>query len=473
MWDGPEGALSGNEMTSTTYMINEEPESGAAPHPEEDYLREFGLEDDGSSLSEVVLDDRRYAAHLQAASSQAARSITGSQLAPEAPPGLGRLSGSSVVNPIGPDDSYVLHYEGNLNGFIQYENGDIRCHDCDILLPNMTQFRRHVKGDMHVGPTCCGYKIDSQSRQNQEWAKIKLIKREGAAAYEPTYGRKRDDDIKEYLASWSTQSIENFLLSRRERDAHLQSIADGSAAHLSYHNEVKRAYENFSEEDIDAMRLAEREHREGYYPSSSSSSQNLPEQTFTYQHSTGSRTKLLDRNSMLVDLGSLINVVGANTAREFKDTARKAGYETNIEKRSHRLNVNGVGKGSAPCDLQGTFPIAVQYKEQPTQLDHYKGNIAEGSGANLPAIMGSRSMQDKDAVLLLRQGSEVMAFPGPGGYKIEWSPGTKLLPMKPAPSGHLVIPCDNFSTLPNPARVQEQMSFHTDHTKDPNVEWVS
>ena len=446
MWDGPEGALSGNEMTSTTYMINEEPESGAAPH-------------------------------LQAATSQAARSIrdgaTGSQPVPEPPPGLERLSGSSVVNPIGPDDPYVLHYEGNLNGFIQYENGDIRCHDCDLLLPNMTQFRRHVKGDMHRGPTCCGYKIDSQSRQEE--AKIKLTRREGAAAYEPTYGRKRDDDIKEYLASWSTQSIENFLLSRRERDAHLQSIADGSAAHLSYHNEAKRAYENFSEEDINALVLAERQYGEGYYPSSSSSSHNLPEETFTYQHSQtpGSRTKLMDRNSMLVDLGSLINVVGANTAKDFKNTARKAGYETTVEKRSNRLNVNGVGKGSAPCDTQGTFPIAVQYKEQPTQLDSYKANIAEGSGANLPAILGSRSMQDKDAVLLLRQGSEVMAFPGPGGYKIEWSPGTKLLPMKPAPSGHLVIPCDNFSTLPNPARVQEQMSFHTDHTKDPNVEWVS
>ena len=47
-------------------------------------------------------------------------------------------------------------------------------------------------------------------------------------------------------------------------------------------------------------------------------------------------------------------------------------------------------------------------------------------------------MQEKDSVLILRKGKEMIAFPGPGGYKIEWSLGTKLLPMtRPKwPSGH-------------------------------------
>ena len=69
-------------------------------------------------------------------------------------------------------------------------------------------------------------------------------------------------------------------------------------------------------------------------------------------------------------------------------------------------------------------------------------------------------MQDKDAVLILRKGKEMMVFPGPGGYKIECSPGTERLPMIPAPSGHLVIPCDKFDA----ARGQgSQISFCTDH----------
>ena len=71
-------------------------------------------------------------------------------------------------------------------------------------------------------------------------------------------------------------------------------------------------------------------------------------------------------------------------------------------------------------------------------------------------------MQEKDAVILLRKGAEMIVFPGPGGYKIEWSPGSKLLPMESAPSGHLVIPCDyyNESGSVPPA---EQLSFMTDH----------
>ena len=74
-------------------------------------------------------------------------------------------------------------------------------------------------------------------------------------------------------------------------------------------------------------------------------------------------------------------------------------------------------------------------------------------------------MQDKDSAIILRKGQEINAFPGPGGYKIEWSPGTKLVPMIPAPSGHLVIPCDHFdgggSSSADPT---EHMAFCTDRT---------
>ena len=127
------------------------------------------------------------------------------------------------------------------------------------------------------------------------------------------------------------------------------------------------------------------------------------------------------------------------------------------------MNVNGVGKGSAPCDEEATIPIAVKFKDEPAKLDTFKANVAQGSGEDLPAILGSISMQEKDAVILLRKGKEMMVFPGPGGYKIEWSPGTKLLPMVSAPSGHLVIPCDNFAdAMANP---EDQIAFMTDYSK--------
>ena len=75
-------------------------------------------------------------------------------------------------------------------------------------------------------------------------------------------------------------------------------------------------------------------------------------------------------------------------------------------------------------------------------------------------------MQDKDAVIVLRKGKEFLAFPGPGGYKIEWSPGTRLLPMTTAPSGHLVVPCDHFDGLAaDAAPSADSTIFVTDFSK--------
>ena len=109
------------------------------------------------------------------------------------------------------------------------------------------------------------------------------------------------------------------------------------------------------------------------------------------------------------------------------------------------------------------MPIAVKYGDQPVSLQPYKANIAEGSGKYLPAILGSDSMRGKEAVLILKKGKEMIVFPGKGGHKIQWSPGTKLLPMIDAPSGHLVIPCDHFDQLTT--ATSDEFTFCTDHTE--------
>ena len=53
-----------------------------------------------------------------------------------------------------------------------------------------------------------------------------------------------------------------------------------------------------------------------------------------------------------------------------------------------------------------------------------------------------------------------MVFLGPGGYRIEWSAGTKILPLDSSPSGHLVIPCDTFKDAELPSNTH---AFFTDH----------
>jgi hypothetical protein len=176
-----------------------------------------------------------------------------------------------------------------------------------------------------------------------------------------------------------------------------------------------------------------------------------------------SKTKIPGRNSLLVDLGSKINAMGRNTEKEFAQTAAEHGFQVKYVQRDRRLHINGVGSDSATCDYEAVVPIAIKFQEQDATHQIFSANIADGCGADLPAILGADSMREKDSVLILRQGKEMIAFPGPGGYKIDWSPGTKLLPMIPSPSGHLVIPCDRFGELPKGKESTEQLSFCTDH----------
>ena len=166
---------------------------------------------------------------------------------------------------------------------------------------------------------------------------------------------------------------------------------------------------------------------------------------------------------MLVDLGSRINVIGANAEKEFALKAELHGFPSTDSKRKHRLYINGVGSGAAPCEEEVETPIAVHVEGQSGTLDVFKANIATGCGENIPAILGSISMVEKDAVILLRKGKEQIIFPGAGGYKIQWSPGSKVLPMTPAPSGHLVVQCDHYDKITK-THMDEGLTFCTDHT---------
>ena len=177
------------------------------------------------------------------------------------------------------------------------------------------------------------------------------------------------------------------------------------------------------------------------------------------------RTKLSGSNSILVDIGSQVNVIGEDTEKEFAATIAEYGLETQYTNRKHRLYINGVGSDAAFCDNEACMPIAVKFKEQDATVESFKANVAKGCGQHLPGILGLVSMQEKDSVLILRKGEEFLALPGAGGYSITWSPGTRLLPMKAAPSGHLIIPCDRFSELSTNKENPEQISFLTDHTR--------
>ena len=161
------------------------------------------------------------------------------------------------------------------------------------------------------------------------------------------------------------------------------------------------------------------------------------------------KTQLPDgRMAIIVDPGAWTNLCGGKWARECAHRAHRHNREPKQEKLARPLEVAGVGRGTQTAIWATKMPIAVVNKEGNYVEQIFEVPTLEGEdGADVPALLGLRSMRAKDAVLEMASGQECLTFPGPGGYKIEWSPGTVQLPLEVAPSGHYVIPCDAYSKL--------------------------
>ncbi len=157
------------------------------------------------------------------------------------------------------------------------------------------------------------------------------------------------------------------------------------------------------------------------------------------------------RHAILVDPGAWTNVGGSDKARDLAKVAVVAGYKPRQQRMQGPLAIQGVGNGTQQCKWEASLPIACPVGDgQEAQAFNFETPLVEGTGSGLPLILGLRSMAEKQGVLEMGKGKERLSFPGPGGYKIEWSPGTIHLPLTPAPSGHLMMPCAEFDRVPSP-----------------------
>ena len=129
--------------------------------------------------------------------------------------------------------------------------------------------------------------------------------------------------------------------------------------------------------------------------------------------------------------------------------AKKYGKEPVAEKIHPKpIEVCGVGNGTQRAVWKSKIPIAVTTQDGKAIEQVFEVPVLEGQeGADVPALLGLRSMRAKNAVLEMAPGREMLTFPGPGDYKVEWPPGTVHIPLEIAPSGHYVIPCDNYKDL--------------------------
>ena len=155
--------------------------------------------------------------------------------------------------------------------------------------------------------------------------------------------------------------------------------------------------------------------------------------------------------SIMLDIGAWTNIAGAKIGRAIAATALAAGRPAQQQRMDRPLSIMGVGNGTQECKWEGKFPICLEGTDGTAdQVHRFDAPLVEGTGEDLPAILGLRSVKAKQGVIETENGKEMLSLPGPGGYEIKWSPGTQHIRLRNAPSGHMVIPLSDFKKVSAP-----------------------
>ena len=152
--------------------------------------------------------------------------------------------------------------------------------------------------------------------------------------------------------------------------------------------------------------------------------------------------------ALLLDIGSVGNLSGDQFAREQTKEVILAKRQNQIEqtRRSRPLNVSGVGTGSQACTHNVQLPVAVQLDNGAGFLEGtYTAPIVPNS--SLPALLGLEACHRERAIIDCLNNKLYLAGDGDFDLLKALPPGTKVISLELAPSGHMMIPCADFAGL--------------------------
>ena len=183
------------------------------------------------------------------------------------------------------------------------------------------------------------------------------------------------------------------------------------------------------------------------------------------------RSQLPDgRPALLIDPGSVGNLCGDRWARSVAVAAKRAGREPSYHKRTTPLNVSGVGHGSQKCAYDCRLPVSLRQTAESAEGREGTLTIPSIEHSDLPGLLGLTTLRQNQAALgftTLR-----LHFQGPGNSRIDQSlpPGTDTFQLELAPSGHLVLPCSEFSATKSTEStltlVSQTLRLRTSHPRD-------
>ena len=157
------------------------------------------------------------------------------------------------------------------------------------------------------------------------------------------------------------------------------------------------------------------------------------------------QTRLPDgRPSIIIDPGSVGNLCGDKWASEVARCGVRNGMTPKHDKRPNPLKVSGVGNGTQDCHYDCTLPVALRQADGSRSVRGHLTTPAVHS-SDLPGLLGLTALRKNRAILDFS--TLKLHFCGPGDIKTDEAlpPGTESFQLEHAPSGHLVLPCCEFS----------------------------
>ena len=146
------------------------------------------------------------------------------------------------------------------------------------------------------------------------------------------------------------------------------------------------------------------------------------------------------REGLLVDVGAIGNLCGSRWAERVSNIAHQHGQGASWTDLDNALNIQGVGTGSNSAKKCIHVPVAVETLGRGV----YVAPVVEDS--DLPALWGLESLTKLKAII--DTSNRRLIVPGPSGYSMHLSPGSTSLKLERAASGHLLLPCTEWSKLP-------------------------
>lgn len=144
------------------------------------------------------------------------------------------------------------------------------------------------------------------------------------------------------------------------------------------------------------------------------------------------KVRLPGRESLLIDVGAPYSLCGSEWAERVKKEGEAAGRGTVFKELKEEVGLEGVGKESSAAKTEGILPIKLEAGDE----GEYRALIVPGS---LPALLGLSPIEKMKGIICTA--TRRLILPGPGGYKIMLSPGSKIHQLYKSDSGHLMLPC--------------------------------